>query len=266
MPHADAIGRRAQLSASMRPADLLSLAQLVALTGGMMLLAVAALLFLRRISGGIAEPLTMEVRLLAGVALTATASVLRLPWLGPSPNAMLRATGLVLPLPALLLFALALSFPLAPIGSVVVLWLGVIAHESLWTVYLWRGRRFQPSAAPRPAVETDPPRQARESAATAQAPASNVTQQLVRKREGDADTITGVLRTEVSAGERTCSLHVAFCPPLATSPQLQCEQIEGPAANITLGEVQSYGARIDVRLLRTTSQPATLAVEFYARS
>jgi hypothetical protein len=75
-----------------------------------------------------------------------------------------------------------------------------------------------------------------------------------------------VLRADVSVGERTSSLHVAFCPPLAAAPTLQCEQIDGPAATITIGEVQSYGARIDVRLLRTASQPATIAVEFYAHT
>ena len=272
MPRAaPAIQRGAVVSTPAGSLSALHLARLAALSGGSLLLAMAILFAVRRLSGDAHQPLTAEIRLIAALVLATTATLLRLPWIAPATNAdrLPRFVGLLLPLTSLVLFGLALSLPAAPVWSVVVMWLSVAAHECVWGVGVFRGRTFRrrPTAALRTAEPRVQPRVApTERAADAEAPPANVTQQIVRSREGAAEKITGVLRADLAVGERTCSLHVAFCPPLAAAPTIQCEQIDGPAATISLGEVQSYGARFDVRLLRAAAQPATVAVEFYAHT
>jgi hypothetical protein len=58
-------------------------------------------------------------------------------------------------------------------------------------------------------------------------------------------------------------LHVAFCLP--ATPEFAFEQIDGPEANLTLGQIETYGARIDLRLAAPAEESDNIVVEFYAR-
>lgn len=96
--------------------------------------------------------------------------------------------------------------------------------------------------------------------------APSVTQSLVRTTSADgSETITGQLRAVLRPGERTTFLHVAFCPPLPSVPQIKFHQIAGAAAEIKLTQSQTYGARFDLRLLREFSTAAEVQIKFTAR-
>jgi hypothetical protein len=267
-----------------RRSELVRLARIVAGSADVLLLGMAALFFLRRLTGGLLTPLSGLALLLVGVLLVSLASVLRAPWLasrglhvsgGRAPR-VARALGLSAPFPALVLFALALSSPNAATWSVVLLWLIVAAHELGWAA-LWRrgqvhelwprpGRqRTRSGAARNGGAESAPAAQTSVGATDEQLPAA-VTQQIVRSTDAEGvDDIHGTLRAQFAAAERTQSLHVAFCPPLSETPTMQCEQVDGPPARLTIAEVQSYGARIDMRLARVAAEPTSVTLEFQAR-
>jgi hypothetical protein len=266
-----------------RRSELVRLARIVAGSADVLLLGMAALFFLRRLTGGLLTPLSGLPLLLVGVVLVGLTSLLRVPWLsqglhvpgGRAPR-VARALGLSASLPALVLFALALSSPEAATWSVISLWLIVAAHELGWAaVWRWRdGHRLWPRSglqrtrpgaarsggpAPSPVAPTS-------VATTVEQLPTDVTQQIVRSTDAEGvENIHGTLRAQFAAAERTQSLHLAFCPPLEETPTMQCEQVDGPPARLTIAEVQSYGARIDIRLARVADEPTSVTLEFQAR-
>ena len=76
----------------------------------------------------------------------------------------------------------------------------------------------------------------------------------------------GWLRLSFAAGQRTGSVHVAFCPPLRVTPEMEVEQIEGPEARIKTAQVLPYGARFDLKLAAAAEQPTTVLLQFTART
>lgn len=270
--------------AAPRRSDLLALARIVAVSAALLLLGMAGLFAARRLSGGLTTPLSGLSMLLFALVLVGLASVLRAPWLvsrngrGQFGGALRVAAmlGLSTPSLALLLFALALSMPDSAAWSVVMLWLIVAAHELAWAGYWWRGRSRGASPPPgirfrrHGAASNEPSEapladQAAVGVVAEQLP-GDVTQQIVRSTDADGvQNIHGTLRAQFAAAERTQSLHIAFCPPLPETPAMQCEQVDGPPARLTIAEVQSYGARIDVRLARTADEPTSIVLEFHAR-
>jgi hypothetical protein len=94
---------------------------------------------------------------------------------------------------------------------------------------------------------------------------SDCLQQFRRFRdEQGAEAIHGLLRAELAPGQRVHHLHVAFCPPLPAAPEFTVEQVDGPEATLTASQVESYGARIDIRLTSSARQGESVVVEFYA--
>ncbi len=95
----------------------------------------------------------------------------------------------------------------------------------------------------------------------------NVTQHLVRSKNADgAEQICGRLRIAFAAGQRTGSVHVAFCPPLAATPDLEVEQLDGPEARIKTAQLLPYGARLDLKLSAAATEPTGVLLHFSART
>jgi hypothetical protein len=94
-----------------------------------------------------------------------------------------------------------------------------------------------------------------------------VTQQLTRSQTADgAEELSGWLRIAFVAGQRTGSLHVAFCPPFAATPQLVVEQLDGPEARMKTAQLMSYGARLDLKLAVAAEEPTSVLVQFSAHT
>lgn len=91
-------------------------------------------------------------------------------------------------------------------------------------------------------------------------------QQLTRTRQSSGESVSGLVRVEFERGQRTQAAHVAFCPPLTGNVRVQSQQIDGPAATIKSGEVQSFGVRFDLRLKDPADGPINVLFHFDARA
>lgn len=160
------------------------------------------------------------------------------------------------PVTAVVLALVAFSWPM---GRAIdwFIWLPILAGEA---VFLWGGR-------PRTAV-----RSLRGSLAgiasvgPIEEPTEPILQQLTRIRNtttGD-EALFGTLCAEFAAGERVAVLHVAFCPPLARTPEVHAEQAEGPSATVRTTQILPHGARLEVRLSRESDKPSSVNVDFAA--
>lgn len=241
---------------------------------------VSALLLTRRLTGHFTAELSVLPFLPVSALVLAAVAAPRLvgAWLTvPRGNGALRAVLLVLPAMAIFMLGAALSHLTAPFWPLVMLWLAILAEEGACWVLYFRGRighrrprtiaTHPPAAAPQPQqqpIDVIQQRLAEPQLETNdESIPENVVQQLTRVREENGrESLHGILRGSFAAGERTQNLHVAFCPPLAGVPQFSFEQVDGPPASIKAAQVESFGARLEVRLDAALDEPADVLVEF----
>ncbi len=94
-----------------------------------------------------------------------------------------------------------------------------------------------------------------------------MTQQLTRSLAADGvEQISGWLRMPFAAGQRSGNLHVAFCPPFATTPELTVEQLGGPEVRIKMPQILPYGVRLDLKLVAPAEEPTAVLIQFSART
>ena len=227
------------------------------------LLAVAGLLLcVRRAGGALVEPLSAPVLVGLGALLALAAAAFRgarqshgLNWLAPSA--------------VLLLWGAGLSLHEASRGGLIGLFGLLLVEEGL----SWRWLRHN-SAAPKDPIALAPRPNAtlRESAGSPVALAvlgeadedlETISQQVVRRRQTDgSETIEGWVRAEFAPGQRHATAHLAICPPLDRVPECFAEQMDGPAAQVKIGQVLSYGVRFEVKLDKPAVEASSVIVEF----
>lgn len=94
-----------------------------------------------------------------------------------------------------------------------------------------------------------------------------IDQQLVRFTAQDgSDWIQGRARAHFSTGQRISHIHVAFCPPLETTPAVEIEPPARDDLRVELGQSLPYGMRLDLRLTRPAQQDESFLVEFSANT
>jgi hypothetical protein len=94
----------------------------------------------------------------------------------------------------------------------------------------------------------------------------HVDQQWTRARDADGQPyIEGLARVRFAAGQRTAHHHVAICPPWERPPEVDVEQVAGPAAQVQLGMSLPQGIRVDVRRLESTEAAAAVVVAFFGK-
>lgn len=294
-------GNTASLRRSSLPVQVERLARVVVITTSVLMFLLAAVLFGRRVAGALVHPLDGASLLLAGVLLSATAATLRLAWKRVAGES--GATGsswLVWTMPslALLAFAIALSLPETPAWPLWIFWAMLATEEgvSLWLV--WRAvDTAEPSATVADELEVEeigPPEMTAELTAapdTQRPPLSgwssvgerdvridapqqpsphfvprNVSQQLTRASEEDgSDVLYGQLRGHFAPGQRSLRLHVSFCPPFETVPQVTVEKLEGPEISVKPAQVLAYGVRLDLRLKSLSADAQDVLLEIFVR-
>lgn len=239
-----------------------------------LLLVVAGLVLWRRLAGALETPLPAPVLAGAGVLLAALAAGARLAWRRQSPQCTPLTRGLVIelgPTAALVLLGIAWSLPGTSVLGLTALW-GVILLEEAWSfrgVLIGRAGRLDAplevgQSAP-PAAE-NPPNVPIPILDAAQ-PADDVVQQLTRTRQPDGtDRLGGWLRARFAAGQRTESVHLAFCPPFERAPRLEVSRRGGPAVRVKTAQLLAHGARLDLKLAATAEQPEWVLLEFAAES
>ena len=75
----------------------------------------------------------------------------------------------------------------------------------------------------------------------------NQTLWLARRQTAVGEEIEGWTRVHFASGQREATVHVAFCPPLAGSPELHTEDLDGAELEIRVAAVFPFGARLAVR-------------------
>ncbi len=258
------------------------------------LLCLAALMVVwRRAAGALSHPLPSSALVAVGMTIAAVAVGIRLigRFQSPteSPPAESPPTALnsqtpsiaILTTATVLALGVALSLPGTTAGGLAAFW-AVLIVEEFWA---WRPGALRllrrGSAAPRPVrfdraerhsphqppAGTSPtPTQPETAFDSSAIPPGDVLQQLTRSLSNDGvEQLAGWLRMPFSVGQRTASVHVAFCPPFSKTPELSVEQLDGPTARIKTAQLLPHGARLDLKLAATAEEPSAVLLKFSAR-
>jgi hypothetical protein len=90
-------------------------------------------------------------------------------------------------------------------------------------------------------------------------------QQLTRYRTADgAHSIHGTLLAELEPGERSTTIHIAFCPPFERLPTVEAEAVDDSSATVKLSQVLHNGVQIDVRLPEPAEDKYCITIEMTA--
>ncbi|MCA9201112.1 MAG: hypothetical protein KDA87_26410 [Planctomycetales bacterium] len=81
--------------------------------------------------------------------------------------------------------------------------------------------------------------------------------------DGNTHSIEGTVRIPFDAGQTAQSAHVLFHPPFDVVPQVDMEQVDGPNANVKIGQQLPQGVRLDARIEKPT-EPVSVVVAFFA--
>jgi hypothetical protein len=264
------------------PAAELARWTIVALAG--LTLTAALLVASRRVAGALSAPLEVPLLLTSGFLWAAATVGVREAWNRLSidrRHSRLELTVWIAPTAALLLLGAALSLPGTSVAGLAAFW-GLLVLEEVWSWRRapWRRRaaRVQPEPAPKPSAPQ--PSNVQMPAAPAErkqsdqatlgvddCPPEQVIQRLTRSRDSaGVDHLSGWLRMPFAAGQRTASIHVAFCPPFGRVPELTVEQADGPTTRIKTAQLLPHGTRLDLKLSRSVDNEESVLLRFSAQT
>lgn len=97
-------------------------------------------------------------------------------------------------------------------------------------------------------------------------PASNpdTTQWMSRSRVDGMDVVEGSFRVRFAAGQRLAPVHLPFSPPLADTPELECEPADDSELRFRTTAVHAYGVRIEVSRAGNCDKATTVDVAWLA--
>jgi hypothetical protein len=231
-----------------------------------MLVVVSLLVLARRWAGALDNPLGPPALLITGALMAAAAVAVRVGWLlAPAVLAAPRRDRAVMLLTSLAVLALAAGVCLRGTSGVGRLFLfAPLAAEEVWAWAWYIGR---PLVSRTRRVRSRHTVCAGYNDADDDLPAEDVVQQLTRSQAADgSERLSGWLRMPIAAGQRSGSVHVAFCPPLGAAPELQVEQMSGPEARVKTAQLLPYGVRLDLKLAAAAEEPTSVLLQFSART
>ena len=226
-------------------------------------------LMIRRTTGALSNPLTGEGLVFVTIIALAGCAAFRVSWLALDSGATAPRPVVWLALPSLSLVFLvaALTRSQTPLWAVGLLWLTTVASEVAWWLAgvrwgAWRSAPASESRSPQPvSSELQSDLDVEEEVALP----TGVIQQLTRARsDSHGESLYGLVRAEFAPGELAQQVHVAFCPPFAERPKLQAFVVDGPAANVHVAQLESFGTRIELRLPSHARHEEHVVVEFEA--
>ena len=278
----------ARLTAA-RPADLARGAAVGLLV---LLVSIAVILGWRRAAGAMAVPLDLAGLLLAALLVAACAAGVRLAWLSAtggsqfgSRRATSRANVVLAALVTLVVLAIGLlvSLPGTTLAGGLLLWVALAAEElCTWRLVLGPGGHVGTlsvsSSNHADASSVSPGGHAGSvflgaavglpngaETLSPGVPGEDVLQQLTRSRTADGgELLSGWLRVDLAAGQRTANLHVAFCPPFARVPRISVQQVDGPETRVKTVQTLPYGVRFDLKVADEEPEASTLLLQFAA--
>lgn len=235
----------------------------------------AGVLFFRRGAGALSRPLEPAVLAMVGATVAVAVAAVRMGWQYRSkgkPSGGREWLVAAILSAAVLAIGFALSLPGTLPGGLVVLWIALGAEECwAWGPRAWRRLPARRRSTPAGRKIGASPSQSSTSLATGsipvleERPADEVTQTLTRSRAADgSEVLAGWLRVAMAAGQRSASMHLAFCPPFLRAPRVTVEQVGGPEARIKKVQELPYGARFDLKLAVQSKEAATVLLKFCA--
>ena len=268
---------RPRITASRMATTRLATAATLYSVGTALLLLTASLFAWRRMDGALSTPLDAASLLLAATCLSAASLAMFRAvrtWQSQSPRSV--RFGLVAATSAaVILIASSLSLPGTSAWGLTALWLPItlsLVGQSL--PIAWRGNKSSPasggvreqsSTAPSsaPILRVDGPHT---SAVTGpHFPPEHVTQQLTRSiTEDGLDQYKGWIRASFDEGQRQQVVHLAFCPPFQTLPELSTTLADGQAVEIKHAQLMPYGARVELKRDRSEKSPSVALLRFSA--
>lgn len=244
------------MNQSAIPSRLASASRLYVATVLVTVALVVAVLLARRLSGALVVPLDFIPALAAGLLLGVSTWLARRAVLAVAPSPRW-SHGLVLATAAatwLLVLALTLS-NMSPL-AILALWLPMIGVEIAWWQRIGRvgdgeSGRVGDNSPPLP-LSLSPPH------------SPSLLQQFTRTRDDASEIISGTARIDFASGEQTAALHLAFCPPLGSDPEIEAEADEAEV-EIRVTESRTYGMRLEAKRSRDTAGALSIVVQFEAR-
>ena len=100
--------------------------------------------------------------------------------------------------------------------------------------------------------------------ATSEAATTLVThaqQSWTRFSDESGESITAIERVLFEPGQRHQTIHFSFVPSLIAIPEITTHILEGPPATIRLDEMQTFGARLELKLDQKYEEPAELIIQ-----
>lgn len=253
-----------------------------------LLIALAMVMVLRRLSGAFVQPPSALTLVFVAITLVAVAAAARVMLLGsvgrtvyfvlstqnsvritrhrahaistvsPSVKSTDRLIFILPGLAAVVLLA-ALTMIGTPPLAIAFAWFVLIGTEGLsWLA----------ACGPAPACRTGEPRAVSNRIAIEEStdepetelPAGLV-QQLTRVRDNGRESIHAVLLAEIPPGDRQTAIHLAFCPPLDQKPELTAHALDADDADVRITQAETFGARIELRLPAVAAKRRTALVE-----
>jgi hypothetical protein len=90
------------------------------------------------------------------------------------------------------------------------------------------------------------------------------TQWMSRSQVDGLDVAEGAFRVRFAAGQRLAPVHLPFSPPLADTPEFECEPADDSDLRFRTTAVHAYGIRIEVSRSSDCNEQATVEVAWTA--
>ncbi len=92
----------------------------------------------------------------------------------------------------------------------------------------------------------------------------DITQWMSRRVTDDGEVVEGWMRVTFAVGQREATIHVSFCPPLAGSPEIETEDLEGADLEIRVASAFPFGLRMIARRSGSTHEIRAARIGFVA--
>ncbi len=236
-----------------------SLVQFVSLATSLLLALLATWLFMRRLAGGITNPLEAAHLLALSAIVAGSVCGLRMV---PSTSPLQRRVLAITSSTTVFAVGFAFSLPGTTLVALVALWFPLIVEE----LFAYAPGYLRRRRVDTPVVSQDSPVAAVDDweSLDGESLSEEINQQWVRLvDESGKDTATGMVRALFAPTERVTSVHLGFCPPFSVTPEVAVDAVEGEDATVQIGQVLPYGARIELRR-RNADEPGEVVLQFFA--
>lgn len=89
-----------------------------------------------------------------------------------------------------------------------------------------------------------------------------MTRRLIREEGETWDQIEGQITVDFTADQQHATVHLTMCPPLPSTPEIECEVPGEMDLEWKVAAVHPYGVRLEVRRPQPATEPASIALGY----